>query len=325
MKQYHDLCKTVLKKANIQGHLNEKDIQVRKDRTGTGTIGVFGYQMRFNLQEGFPLLTTKKLNFNLIASELLWFLKGDTNIRFLLENKNNIWNEWAFKNWVESEDYDAIDMTDFGIRSQHDPVFKQLYLEQMNIFKQRVLEDDEFAHRFGDLGPVYGKQWRSWEGQNGETFDQLHWIVEEIRGNPQSRRLILNSWNVARIPFMSLPPCHTMVQFYVEDGKLSCQLYQRSGDIFLGIPFNIASYALLTHIVAQVTGLKVGEFIHTIGDAHIYLNHLEQIRLQLTKEFYPLPSLKLNPFIRRIEDFTMSDVQIVGYQAHPHIKGKVAV
>lgn len=327
MKQYHDLCKFVMKQARKKGKLKRSKVKARQDRTGTGTISIFGYQMRFNLQEGFPAMTTKELHLPLIFSELIWFTKGDTNIRYLLENKNNIWNEWAFKKWVESDEYKGTDMTDFGNRARLDPEFKKLYLEEMKKFKKRILEDHEFAKKYGELGPVYGKQWRSWEGADGETYDQLKWVIEEIKRNPQSRRLIVSAWNVPDVMSgqMALPPCHTMFQFYVEDGKLSCQLYQRSGDIFLGVPFNIASYALMTHMVAQVTGLEVGEFIHTLGDAHIYINHLDQIKDQLKREAYSLPKLVLNPAVKNIEDFTMDDIQVVGYKAHPHIKGEVAV
>lgn len=327
LKQYHDLCKHVLKKARKSGKLSRKRVNARQDRTGTGTIGVFGYQMRYDLQNGFPAMTTKELNLDLVFSELIWFVRGDTNIRFLLENKNNIWNEWAFKKWVESDEYTGSDMTDFGNRAQRDPEFKKLYQKEMREFKKRILEDEEFSQKYGGLGPVYGEQWRSWKGADGQVYDQLKWVIEEIKRNPASRRLIVNSWNVPHVMSgaMALPPCHTMFQFYVEDGKLSCQLYQRSGDIFLGIPFNIASYALLTHMVAQVTGLEVGEFIHTIGDAHIYINHLDQINEQLKRETYPLAKLILNPEIKNIEDFKMSDIQVVGYKAHPHIKGEVAV
>lgn len=297
----------------------------KKDRTGTGTVSVFGYQMRFNLSEGFPLLTTKRVPFRLIASELLWFIKGDTNIRYLLKNNNNIWNEWAFKNWVESDKYDGPDMTDFGNRSQKDPVFNELYQAEMDKFKERILEDDKFAAKYGELGPVYGKQWRAWETSRGETIDQLKNVIHQIKNNPDSRRHLVVGYNPGDVEFMALPPCHSLFQFYVADGKLSCQLYQRSGDLFLGIPFNIASYALLTHLIAYECGLEVGDFIHTIGDAHIYTNHIEQVNLQLSRDPRPFPTLKLNPAVESVFDFEMDDLEIVGYEPHPSIKAPVAV
>ncbi|TWI60089.1 thymidylate synthase [Halalkalibacter nanhaiisediminis] len=264
MKQYLDLCKHVIENGNE-----------KSDRTGTGTISTFGYQMRFDLKEGFPVVTTKKLHLRSIIHELLWFLKGDTNVRALQEHGVRIWNEWADEN--------------------------------------------------GELGPVYGKQWRSWEGANGKTIDQISDVIEQIKNNPDSRRLIVSAWNVAEIDDMALAPCHCLFQFYVNDGKLSCQLYQRSADIFLGVPFNIASYALLTMMIAQVTDLELGEFVHTFGDAHIYKNHLEQINLQLTREPRPLPQIKLNPNRTSIFDFTYEDFELVGYDSHPHIKGEVSV
>ncbi|KMK77645.1 thymidylate synthase [Alkalihalobacillus pseudalcaliphilus] len=264
MQQYLDLCRHVMENGGEKG-----------DRTGTGTKSIFGHQMRFDLEKGFPLLTTKKLHLRSIIHELLWFLKGDTNIAYLTEHKVRIWNEWA---------------------------------------------DDN-----GDLGPVYGKQWRSWQGANGRTVDQISEVIEQIKENPNSRRLIVNAWNVAEIDDMALAPCHCLFQFYVQDGKLSCQLYQRSADIFLGVPFNIASYALLTMMVAQVTGLKPGEFVHTLGDAHIYSNHFEQVELQLTREPHALPSMKINPDVTSIFDFTIDDFELVNYEAHPHIKGVVSV
>lgn len=264
MKQYLDLLDHVLKKG-----------VEKTDRTGTGTISVFGYQMRFNLGEGFPMLTTKKLHLKSILHELLWFLKGETNIGYLTQNNVSIWNEWADAN--------------------------------------------------GELGHVYGYQWRSWPSYKGGGIDQITQVVESIKKNPDSRRHIVSAWNVADLDNMALPPCHVMFQFYVANGKLSCSMYQRSADIFLGVPFNITSYALLTHMVAQVTDLEPGDFIHTLGDAHIYLNHLEQVKLQLTREPYPLPKLKLNPEIKNIFDFKFSDFQIEGYQSHPHIKGDISV
>lgn len=302
-----------------------KDGVRKQDRTGTGTISTFGYQMRFPLEEGFPLLTTKRVSFKLIASELIWFMRGDTNIRYLLQHNNNIWNEWAFKRWAESGEYSGPDMTDFGLRSQQDRAFAAAYEEQMNAFKSRILEDDGFAARYGELGDVYGKQWRAWKTTQGDTIDQLKDVIETIKHNPDSRRLIVSAWNPEDVPTMALPPCHTMFQFYVAEGKLSCQLYQRSGDIFLGIPFNIASYALLTHLIAHECGLGVGDFVHTLGDAHIYNNHLEQIEAQLSREPKPLPLLKLNPDKTSAFEFELSDLTLEGYDPHPAIKAPVAV
>jgi thymidylate synthase len=247
----------------------------KSDRTGTGTRSVFGWQMRFDLAQGFPLVTTKKLHLKSIVHELIWFLRGDTNIAYLKENGVRIWDEWA--------DVD------------------------------------------GNLGPVYGQQWRAWPTADGGVVDQIAWVIDEIKRNPDSRRLIVSAWNVGELPKMALLPCHSLFQFYVADGKLSCQLYQRSGDIFLGVPFNIASYALLTHMVAQVCGLGVGDFVHTLGDAHLYNNHVEQAQLQLTRKPYPLPALRLNPEVRSIFDFRFEDVTIENYLSHPAIKGAVAV
>ena len=247
----------------------------KSDRTGTGTRSVFGYQMRFNLEEGFPLVTTKKLHLKSIIYELLWFLKGSTNTAYLKEHNVSIWDEWADEN--------------------------------------------------GDLGPVYGKQWRSWEGADGKTYDQLTEAIHLIKNNPDSRRIIVNAWNVADLPDMALSPCHALFQFYVAGGKLSCQLYQRSADAFLGVPFNIASYALLTKMMAQVTGLQPGEFIHSFGDLHVYSNHFEQVKLQLTREPFPLPTMRLNPEVKDLFDFKFEDFTLENYQAHPHIKGAVAV
>lgn len=255
-------------------HILDKGTR-KQDRTGTGTISTFGYQMRFDLQKGFPLVTTKKLHLRSIIYELLWFLKGDTNIKYLNDHKVRIWNEWADKN--------------------------------------------------GDLGPVYGHQWRSWGAPNGKHIDQISEIIDQIKNNPDSRRIIVSAWNVADIPQMALAPCHALFQFYVADGKLSLQLYQRSADVFLGVPFNIASYCLLLHMVAQVCNLKVGEFIHTFGDVHIYNNHIDQVNLQLTREPRPLPSLHLNPDRKDIFSFQYEDFSIDGYDPHPHIKAEVAV
>jgi thymidylate synthase len=311
---------------NLLKHVLDRGAK-KEDRTGTGTISVFGYQMRFDLNDGFPLLTTKRVPFKLIVSELLWFIKGDTNIRYLLQHKNNIWNEWAFKRWVESSDYTGPDMRNFGLRSQQDEAFRAQYEEQEAIFIQRILEDDQFALQYGDLGNVYGKQWRRWQTSEGETIDQLGHVIQEIKRNPDSRRLIVSSWSAedATPERAALPPCHTLFQFYVANGRLSCQLYQRSGDIFLGIPFNIASYALLTHMIAQECGLQVGDFVHTIGDAHIYVNHLEQIETQLSREPRTLPELQLNPGVKSVFDYEVSDIAVVGYDPHPSIKAPVAV
>ncbi|WP_448216076.1 thymidylate synthase [Endozoicomonas sp. 2B-B] len=277
MKQYLDLLRHVKEQGTF-----------KSDRTGTGTYSVFGYQMRFDLSKGFPLVTTKKCHLRSIIHELLWFLKGDTNIAYLKENGVRIWDEWA---------------------------------------------TDE-----GDLGPVYGKQWRSWEGVNGETFDQIQWLLDEIKTNPDSRRLVISAWNPSVLPDVkfspkdnaamgkqALPPCHCLFQFYVLDGKLSCQLYQRSADIFLGVPFNIASYALLTMMIAQVCDLELGDFVHTFGDAHLYSNHLEQAEEQLTRKPLPLPTMKLNPVIRELFEFTIDDFELIDYQAHPHIRAAVSV
>ncbi|MFD1068140.1 thymidylate synthase [Oceanobacillus locisalsi] len=297
----------------------------RDDRTNTGTYSMFGHQIRFDLQKGFPLLTTKKVPFRLIATELLWFIKGDTNIRYLLEHNNNIWNEWAFEKWINSSDYTGPDMTNFGIRSQKDAAFKEAYDEQMKLFKEKILHDDAFAEKFGDLGSVYGKQWRDWETTRGESIDQLKETIEAIKNNPNSRRHIVSAWNPEDVPTMALPPCHTLFQFYVADGKLSCQLYQRSADVFIGVPFNIASYALLTHLIAHECGLEVGEFIHTFGDAHIYSNHIEQVHLQLERDIREMPVLKINASDKSIFDIDITDLEIENYHPHPAIKAPIAV
>lgn len=288
MKQYHKLIQDVLEHG-----------QSKSDRTQTGTRSLFGYQMKFDLSEGFPLVTTKKVYYKAIIHELLWFIKGDTNIKYLVDNNVNIWNEWPYENFKKSSDFNG---------------------ESLDIFVEKIKTDSHFALKHGDLGPVYGAQWRNFNG-----VDQLAYILDLIKHKPESRRMVLSAWNPAEISNMALPPCHTLIQFYVNEGKLSLQLYQRSGDIFLGIPFNIASYALFLHMMAQVTNLQVGTFVHTIGDAHIYDNHLEQVKLQLSRTPYPLPSLKLNPDIKDIEAFTFEDIEIVNYQSHPKIVGKVAV
>jgi len=311
---YLDLAQTVLD----TGHK-------KSDRTHTGTLSVFGYQMRFNLQEGFPLLTTKKVPFGLIKSELLWFLHGDTNIRYLLQNNNHIWDEWAFERYVASDVYTGPDMTDFGHRSLTDADFAARYHEQMNLFTEKIVADADFAERFGDLGQVYGSQWRAWKTSKGETIDQLGDVIEMIKTTPDSRRLIVSAWNPEDVPTMALPPCHTMFQFYVNEGKLSLQLYQRSADIFLGVPFNIASYALLLHLVARETNLEVGEFIHTFGDAHLYSNHLDQIKTQLSRTPVAPPTLWLNPDKTKISDFELDDMKMLDYHPAAAIKAPVAV
>jgi thymidylate synthase len=264
MKQYHDLLE----------HILENGVK-KEDRTGTGTISVFGYQMRFDLSEGFPCITTKKLHLRSIIHELLWFLKGDTNIQYLKENNVSIWDEWADEN--------------------------------------------------GNLGPVYGSQWRSWPTADGRHIDQIKQVIDQLKNNPDSRRIIVSAWNVGEIEKMALPPCHAFFQFYVAEGRLSCQLYQRSADTFLGVPFNIASYALLTMMLAQVCDLKPGNFVHTLGDAHLYSNHLEQAKLQLTRDFRPLPQMKINPDVKDLFDFKFEDFELVNYDPHPHIKAEVAV
>ncbi|MGD9909289.1 MAG: thymidylate synthase [Candidatus Izemoplasmatales bacterium] len=273
------------------------------DRTGTGTISTFGYQMRFNLEEGFPLLTTKKVHIKSIIHELLWFIKGDTNIRYLTQNNVRIWNEWPYANYQKSPSY-------LG--------------ETMDEFIEKINQDEQFAKTFGDLGPVYGRQWRGFEGKDN-TVDQLKEVIEQIKVNPNSRRLIVNSWNAALIDKMALPPCHMMYQFYVSEGKLSLQFYQRSADAFLGVPFNIASYAILLMLVAKVTGLVPYELIQTVGDAHIYTNHLEQVELQLSRNPRPLPKLMITRDTANIEDFVFEDFILVDYNPYPTIKGKVAV
>ncbi|OAM71746.1 thymidylate synthase [Aerococcus loyolae] len=313
VKQYLDLLQTILEK----GH-------DKSDRTGVGTRSIFGYQMRFDLREGFPILTTKKVAFGLIKSELLWFLRGDTNIRYLLENNNHIWDEWAFENWVNSEDYQGPDMTDFGLRAEKDPEFKAEYLKVKSDFCQKILNDEDFAKKYGELGNVYGKQWRDWETRDGGSIDQIANILEQLRNNPDSRRIILSAWNPEDVPNMALPPCHTLSQFYVNDGKLSCQLYQRSGDVFLGVPFNIASYALLTHLIAREVGLEVGDFVHTFGDVHIYNNHFDQVKEQLSRQPGQLPQLEMKSD-KSMFDLEKDDIVLNNYHPQPPIKAPVAV
>ena len=312
-KEYHDLAKRVLKEGTY-----------KDDRTNTGTYSIFGHQMRFDLSEGFPLLTTKRTSFKLIATELIWFMRGDTNIQYLLEYNNNIWNEWAFKRYVESEDYHGPDMTDFGNRALADEAFNKVYQEEMNKYKEKILTDDQFALKYGELGNVYGKQWRNWVGPSGEEIDQLKNVVDSIKNNPTSRRHIVSAWNPAEIETMALPPCHTLFQFYVKDGKLSLQLYQRSADIFLGVPFNIASYSLLLIMVARETGLEVGEFVHTMGDAHIYQNHLDAINTQLERTSFAPPTVKINSD-KSMFELEYEDIELLDYESHPSIKAPIAV
>jgi thymidylate synthase len=304
----------------------------KEDRTGTGTISVFGYQMRFDLSKGFPLFTTKRTPFRLIASELLWFIKGDTNIRYLLQNNNHIWDEWAFKKWVQSDEYEGPDMIDFGNRCLVDEQFNQVYKAELETFCKRVLEDDEFAAKYGELGHVYGKQWRNWTTSTGETIDQLQDVIKQIKSNPDSRRLIVNAWNPedvinagAKGSQAALPPCHVMFQFYVSNGKLSCHLLQRSADSFLGSNFNIPSYSLLTHLIARECSLEVGEFVYSISDAHIYVNHVEQVKEQLSRDLRPLPTLSINTEKKSIFDIELEDFHIEGYDPHPSIKAPIAV
>lgn len=288
MKPYLDLCRHVM----TQGTL-------KMDRTKTGTKSVFGYQMRFDLSEGFPLLTTKKVHLKSIIHELLWFIKGDTNIKYLVDHDVKIWNEWPYEAFKNSPDYQGETMADFITK---------------------IKSDEQFARIHGDLGPVYGAQWRNFNG-----VDQLKFILDEIKNNPQSRRMILSAWNPAEIKNMALPPCHTLIQFYVAEGKLSLQLYQRSADIFLGVPFNIASYALLLMMVAQVSGLGVGEFVHTLGDAHIYVNHFDQIETQLSRIPRKRPEMVINPHVKSLFDFTFDDFELKNYDPYPAIKGAVAI
>lgn len=313
MQQYQELVKKIL----AEGH-------VKTDRTRVGTKSIFGYQMRFDLSQGFPMVTTKRVPFGLIKSELLWFLRGDTNVRYLLEHNNHIWDEWAFKRYVESPDYHGPDMTDFGLRAVADPDFNEIYQQELAAFNERVLTDDDFAERYGNLGNVYGAQWRSWPLRNGETLDQISQLIDMIKHSPDSRRLIVSAWNPEDVPSMALPPCHTLFQFYVHDGKLSCQLYQRSADVFLGVPFNIASYALLTHLIAKECGLEVGDFVHTLGDAHLYLNHLEAADTLLSREPKPLPQLEIDDF-EQFDQVSTDQIRLQGYEPWPTIKAPIAV
>lgn len=305
MQQYLDLLRDIKENGTQKG-----------DRTGTGTISVFGRQMRFDLNQGFPAVTTKKLYLRSIIHELLWFLQGSTNIKYLVDNDVPIWNEWPYRAYLQKQ---GKPVPDSG---------SDEWREGMKSFVEQIKADDEFAKQHGELGPVYGYQWRSWPAPDGRHIDQIAQVVETLKKNPDSRRIIVSAWNVADVEEMAksgLPPCHTLFQFYVADGKLSCQLYQRSADTFLGVPFNIASYALLTMMMAQVTGLKLGEFVHTLGDTHIYANHLEQVDLQLSREPLPLATMKINPDVQSIFDFKFEDFELIGYESHPGIKAPIAV
>ena len=301
MRQYLDLIQYIIDHGDAKA-----------DRTGTGTLSVFGYQMRFDLAGGFPLLTTKKLNIKAIIHELLWFLAGDTNIRYLVQNGVNIWNEWPFQHWLEET----------GQAAQYTK-YTDAWRGQMKLFVERIRDDEAFANRWGELGPVYGRQWRDFEG-----VDQIKDLLAGIRSNPDSRRLLVSAWNPKDIPVMvkaGLPPCHALFQFYVSGGRLSCQLYQRSADVFLGVPFNIASYALLTLMIAQVCGLRPGHFVHTFGDVHLYSNHMEQAKLQLSRAPRALPIMTLNPEVKDLFAFRYEDFTLSNYEPHPHIRAEVAV
>jgi len=301
MKQYLDLVR------HIRDHGT-----IKEDRTGTGTVSIFGYQMRFNLADGFPLVTTKRVHLKSILHELLWFIKGDTNIKYLVQNGVGIWNDWPYQNWLRETG-----------QAQNLKMYSSEWRLVMKEFIERIKSDDTFARQFGDLGPVYGKQWRNFGG-----VDQLANLVNDIKTNPDSRRLIVSAWNPQDIPVMiksGLPPCHSLFQFYVVEGRLSCQLYQRSADVFLGVPFNIASYAILTTMIAQVTGLRLGDFIHTFGDAHLYLNHMEQVDEQLSRVEFDLPELKVNPDVTSLFDFVFEDFELQNYMSHEPISAPVAV
>ena len=301
MKQYLDLVR------HIRDHGT-----IKEDRTGTGTVSIFGYQMRFNLADGFPLVTTKRVHLKSILHELLWFIKGDTNIKYLVQNGVGIWNDWPYQNWLRETG-----------QAQNLQMYSSEWRLVMKEFIERIKSDDTFARQYGDLGPVYGKQWRNFGG-----VDQLTNLVNDIKTNPDSRRLIVSAWNPQDIPVMiksGLPPCHSLFQFYVVEGRLSCQLYQRSADVFLGVPFNIASYAILTIMIAQVTGLRPGDFIHTFGDAHLYLNHMEQVEEQLSRAEFDLPELKVNPSVTSLFDFVFEDFELQNYMSHEPISAPVAV
>jgi len=306
MKQYLDLLRDISE--------NGTD---RDDRTGVGTRSVFGRQIRMDLAHGFPLLTTKKVFIRGIVHELLWFISGDTNIRYLVSNDVHIWDEWPFEDYLKKND----------LKKKY-PTYSNEWRQEKEKFIEKIKTDDDFARAWGDLGPVYGKQWRRWTGDNGQTYDQLSEAVEQIKNNPKSRRILVAAWNVADIAenLKSAPPlCHTLYQFYVSRGRLSCQLYQRSADVFLGVPFNIASYALLTMMIAQVTGLEPGEFVHTFGDVHIYKNHFEQVKEQLSRSPRPLPKMAINSQGKSLFDFKFEDFTLVGYDPHPRIKAPIAV
>ena len=301
MKQYLDLIK----------HIRDHGVK-KEDRTGTGTQSIFGHQMRFDLSQGFPLVTTKKVHLKSILHELLWFIRGDTNIRYLVQNGVGIWNDWPYQSWLRETDQESAY-----------PMYSPEWKAKMKEFIQCIKDDEEFAQQYGDLGPVYGHQWRNFEG-----VDQLAQVVEEIKANPDSRRLIVSAWNPKDIPVMvksGLPPCHSLFQFYVTEGRLSCQLYQRSADVFLGVPFNIASYAILTLMIAQVCDLEPGDFVHTFGDAHLYSNHMDQVDELLSRETYPLPTLAINPIVDNLFDFVFEDFELLDYQSHGPISAPVAV
>ena len=293
MEQYHQLMRRIL------------DEGVKKeDRTGTGTISVFGHQMRFDLSKGFPLITTKKLHLKSIIYELLWFLKGETNIEYLAKHGVRIWDDWPYAKFKKSIGFKGETITEFA---------------------EKIANDPAFAKEYGDLGPVYGYQWRNWPAPDGKHIDQITQLIETIKKNPDSRRMIVSAWNVGQIDQMALPPCHAFFQFYVANGKLSCQLYQRSADVFLGVPFNIASYALFTMMIAQVCDLQPGDFVHTLGDSHLYSNHIEQAHLQLSRDLRSLPTMQINPAVKNIFDFQFEDFTLLNYDPHPHIKAEVAV
>jgi thymidylate synthase len=301
MQQYLDLVR----------HIRDHGVK-KEDRTGTGTVSIFGHQMRFDLAHGFPLVTSKKVHLKSILHELLWFIRGDTNIRYLVENGVGIWNDWPYQNWLRETGQDtSLEM--------YSPEWRAVMKE----FIEKIKTDSDFAAQYGDLGPVYGKQWRNFCG-----VDQLTQLIEDIKSNPDSRRLIVSAWNPLDIPVMvksGLPPCHSLFQFYVVDGKLSCQLYQRSADVFLGVPFNIASYAILTMMIAQVSGLGLGDFVHTFGDAHLYLNHMDQVEEQLSRSTFDLPTMKINPQVTSLFDFVFDDFELQNYQSHGPIAAPVAV
>ena len=301
MQQYLDLVR----------HIRDHGVK-KEDRTGTGTVSIFGHQMRFDLAQGFPLVTSKKVHLKSILHELLWFIRGDTNIRYLVENGVGIWNDWPYQNWLRETGQDTS-------LKKYSPEWRAVMKE----FIEKIKTDSDFAAQYGDLGPVYGKQWRNFGG-----VDQLTQLIEDIKSNPDSRRLIVSAWNPRDIPVMvksGLPPCHSLFQFYVVDGKLSCQLYQRSADVFLGVPFNIASYAILTMMIAQVSGLGLGDFVHTFGDAHLYLNHMDQVEEQLSRSTFDLPTMKINPQVTSLFDFVFDDFELQNYQSHGPIAAPVAV